>query len=507
VGKINLNAALPIPVLDDIIPAFKASVGHTMTIGIADVQGHLYYGEPITYSHCTSASIQVGQEAIGQVAVSFDDPTIPAAPAADFLARALSHLATETWRREQFTDEVIARYDELNLIYGLGASFVQGAAREEIFATILEETNRIIRADAGIIYSWDAERSDVVPVSFFGHQFEVDSWNSRVREVALNTLNAYEEAQLFDAETVICAPLRYNEQLLGALVLVYEADDKTFKASDVSLLTTLTYNTSLFIYAIQLMGELAQRNTDLETALNELQQARDQLSRAERLSIIGNTVADLVHDMKKPLSNALGYAGLLQEENLTYEERNMFAGQIVRFVRVFSDMTQEILDYVKGDEIFRKVPMRVNDIMDEVSNMLMPPGLEQPVKIIMNYDEASNAMINVDPRFVRVFQNLVNNSIDAIEINGGTQVEISAHTDGSVVRFSVTDDGPGVPMNIVREIFEPFFTFGKPRGTGLGLAIVSRMVSVHGGEIRYEPAPGHGARFIFTVPLDGHSSE
>lgn len=507
-GKINLNTTLPIPVLDDIIPAFKAAVGAAIQVGIADARGHSYYGEPKKKQpRCVSAPILVDHEEIGQLSVYTDDTAQSATPTAEFLARTLSYLATETWRRQQFSDEVIARYDELNLIYDLGTSFVQGVPVEEIFKNILVETDRIIRADAGVIYRWDADLSDVVPVSFFGHQFEVESWNSRVHEVALNTLNAYEEAQLFDAETIICAPLRYNERLLGALVLVYETNDKTFKASDVNLLTTLTHNTSLFIYAIQLMGELAQRNTDLETALTELQQTRDQLSRAERLSIIGNTVADLVHDMKKPLSNALGYAGLLQEENLTYEEQNMFAGQIVRFVRLFSDMTQEILDYVKGDETFRKVPMHVNDIMDEVSNMLMPPGLEQPVKIIMNYDAAGSTTIYVDPRFVRVFQNLVNNSIDAIEINGGSQVEISAQTDGNVVRFSVTDDGPGVPPNIVNAIFEPFKSFGKPRGTGLGLAIVSRMISVHGGEIYYEPAPDHGARFIFTVPIDGRGSE
>ncbi|NWG17779.1 MAG: ATP-binding protein, partial [Chloroflexi bacterium] len=120
-------------------------------------------------------------------------------------------------------------------------------------------------------------------------------------------------------------------------------------------------------------------------------------------------------------------------------------------------------------------------------------------------ETARGFTINVDrPRFVRVFQNLVNNSIDAIETNGGTQVEIHAEAVGGVIRFSVTDDGPGIPEHIVASIFEPGFTHGKSRGTGLGLAIVNRMVRAHSGEIHYEKAPEHGARFVFTVPINNN---
>ncbi|MBI5671247.1 MAG: GAF domain-containing sensor histidine kinase [Chloroflexi bacterium] len=493
-GKINLSTLLPIPVLDDIIPAFERSAGTIFTVVIADTDGQVYYGLlPPEQPHCAFAPIILNHEEIGRVGVYAAHANVPVIPAAEFLARVLSQLALETWRRQQLTDELLERYDELNLIYDLGTSFVQGVSQEVLFKTVLDETNRILRADAGVIYSWDAAKSNITPVSFFGHQFAVGAWNSRVHELALNTLSAYEEAQLFDSERVLCAPLRYNDILLGALVLVYEGDGKTFKANDMNLLTALAHNTALFIYAVRLM--------------DELKQTRDQLSRAERLSIIGQTVGSLVHDMRKPLSNAMGYAGLLQEENITFEERYQFAGQIIKYVRVFSDMAQEILDYISGDEKLRKAPVRVDDIMDQVSDLLMPPGLEQPVKIIMNYDRARGLFINVDrQRFVRVFQNLVNNSIDAIEISGGSKVEISADREDHYVRFSVTDDGPGVPPQSVHKIFEPGFSEGKPRGTGLGLAIVSRMVTVHGGEIRYESAPGQGARFVFRVPLNSNGT-
>lgn len=500
-GKITLRMILPQAVLDDLIPAFEASTGAGAII--ADEHGNVYYGKiDADLPCCALAPIHANHEHIGQVALYADTAHEMMPPAAEFLARSLSHLATEIWRRQQLSDEVLARYDELNLIYELGTSFIQGVSREQIFAHVLLETNRIVQADAGVIYSWNAQQNSMAPVSHFGDQFDASFWNGRVHELALSTLYAYEEAQLFDSEKVICAPLRYNDQLLGALVLLHEAEDKTFKANELNLLTTLTQNTSLFIYAIELMAELSERNTQLENALKDLQAARDKLHRTERLSIIGQTVGSLVHDMRNPLSNVMGYAGMLQDEYVSYEDRRMFAGQIVKYAHEFSDMAQEILDYIQGDETLRKAPTLVDIIMQEVWDKLMPPGLEQPIRITLNYDSARGYKINVDRfRFVRVFQNLVNNSIDAIENSGGSQVEIAAEADTDGIRFTITDDGPGIPEQIINTIFEPGFTHGKARGTGLGLAIVQRMVAFHGGQISYQAAPGGGARFIFTVPI------
>jgi signal transduction histidine kinase len=139
--------------------------------------------------------------------------------------------------------------------------------------------------------------------------------------------------------------------------------------------------------------------------------------------------------------------------------------------------------------------------MEFVRNLLNPPGLERPVKVIINTEAARGHRIDIDSqRFSRVFQNLVNNAIDAIESRGGSKVEIVVEPVGKDIRFTITDDGPGLPPQVLERLFEPFTTFGKRHGTGLGLPIVRRMVSIHGGDIRYEPASGGGACFVFTIP-------
>jgi signal transduction histidine kinase len=252
----------------------------------------------------------------------------------------------------------------------------------------------------------------------------------------------------------------------------------------------------------RLVAKLAHEKAELEKTLTELQATKDKLSQNERLSIVGQTVGSLIHDMRKPLSNVMGYAGLLQETDLTHEERFEFAGQIIKYIEVFSAMAQEVLDYTSGDAGVNKSITTVDKFMKYVADLLNPPGLARDTKIIINYDAARDCLVNVDAqRFVRVFQNLVNNAVDAIETQGGSQVELRVEPVGNMIRFIVEDDGPGVPQKIIDSLFQPFVTMGKSNGTGLGLAIVDRMVMAHGGKIRYETAPTGGARFVFAIPL------
>jgi signal transduction histidine kinase len=238
----------------------------------------------------------------------------------------------------------------------------------------------------------------------------------------------------------------------------------------------------------------------MERTLGELQSTRDDLSRAERLSLIGQTVGGLVHDMRNPLNIVMGYAGLLQEGGLSEEDVVRFASQIITFVNTFSSMAQEILDYARDDEKVELEQVDLVEYMDSVEQLLKPPGLTRSAKIVLDLDAVQGHTAMVDrQRFSRVFQNLVNNALDAIEEGGGSQVTILARPLDKQIEFVISDDGPGVPDEIVSKLFEPLTTT-KSRGTGLGLAIVRRMVLIHNGSIRYESSQDGGAQFIVTIP-------
>ncbi|HAL83484.1 MAG TPA: hypothetical protein DCO83_15640 [Mucilaginibacter sp.] len=97
--------------------------------------------------------------------------------------------------------------------------------------------------------------------------------------------------------------------------------------------------------------------------------------------------------------------------------------------------------------------------------------------------------------------NLVNNAIDVLHdrqiVNG--VISISAKVEGKEATLNITDNGPGIPPEIIETLFEPFVTRGKRNGTGLGLSIVKQFIIGHGGKIAVYN--NNGATFTITLPL------
>jgi len=103
----------------------------------------------------------------------------------------------------------------------------------------------------------------------------------------------------------------------------------------------------------------------------------------------------------------------------------------------------------------------------------------------------------------QVWTNLIDNAIDAMEVNKKGQLIIRTERDREFVQVTITDDGPGIPENIRSQIFDPFFTTKEiGKGTGLGLDVVSRIVQQHRGSVKVNSRPGC-TEFIVCFLIDG----
>jgi signal transduction histidine kinase len=112
-----------------------------------------------------------------------------------------------------------------------------------------------------------------------------------------------------------------------------------------------------------------------------------------------------------------------------------------------------------------------------------------------------NAMIG---ELNQVWTNLIDNALDAMEINGNGVLEIKTAPAKDCVQVSVIDNGPGIPDEIKSRIFDPFFTTKEVgKGTGLGLDVVVRIVQQHHGSIKVNSVPGRTA-FIVEFPINGN---
>jgi len=115
----------------------------------------------------------------------------------------------------------------------------------------------------------------------------------------------------------------------------------------------------------------------------------------------------------------------------------------------------------------------------------------------VRYPEEARASVDA-PRMLRVLHNLLANSLDAMR--GGGLLDIRCGRVNGSCQLSVRDSGCGMPENVRRRVFEPFFTHGKAQGTGLGMAIVQRIVEEHGGSVRVDSAPGEGTTVTLALP-------
>jgi signal transduction histidine kinase len=108
-------------------------------------------------------------------------------------------------------------------------------------------------------------------------------------------------------------------------------------------------------------------------------------------------------------------------------------------------------------------------------------------------------ILNVDPDRIRqVLINLISNAINYSPDN--SEIQISVAPDEDTVTITVKDNGPGIPLDVQKKIFDKFYTIGKRHGTGLGLAICKGIVEAHNGEISVVQGLEKGSAIYFTLP-------
>jgi two-component system NtrC family sensor kinase len=126
--------------------------------------------------------------------------------------------------------------------------------------------------------------------------------------------------------------------------------------------------------------------------------------------------------------------------------------------------------------------------------------LKQGIEVIKDYDEIP--FVNCYPdELVQVWTNLISNSIQAMNNKG--IITISIKKVNEIVKISIRDNGPGIPVEIRDKIFDPFFTTKKAgEGTGIGLDLVMKIIKKHKATLELESEVGVGTNFIITLPIN-----
>jgi two-component system nitrogen regulation sensor histidine kinase NtrY len=240
----------------------------------------------------------------------------------------------------------------------------------------------------------------------------------------------------------------------------------------------------------------------LVRAFNEMVSRLDAQSRrlvdVEKMAAWRDIARHLAHEIKNPLLPI----------RLTVEElRDQYGGDDARYrelveesARVVGDELDHLQNLVKEFSSFARMP----DLSIRVGS------LEALVRDVARLYSQVETRIEVDPdipdfafdadQMRRVLVNLMDNALAVAKGGEAAQVRVRlVRSDGSAV-MTVSDNGPGIPAEIKRKVFDPYFTTRK-EGSGLGLAVVKNIVLMHGGSIDVGGGEGEGAVFTITLPL------
>ncbi|OGR04590.1 MAG: hypothetical protein A2284_06170 [Deltaproteobacteria bacterium RIFOXYA12_FULL_61_11] len=250
--------------------------------------------------------------------------------------------------------------------------------------------------------------------------------------------------------------------------------------------------------------EMAQDVTEVVELRRRLEQVEKEKLEAERLAVVGETVAGLAHGMKNILMGLEGglfvFKDGLAKNNPEVLQRGwgMIEGNVARI----SSFAKEFLGFARGAKARARL-VDPNAILEEVAALYRPMLDQAGIALQLEAGQVLEPMA-VDPEGLHTcLTNLLSNAADACLAGERKhrRITLRCEEEDKIVRFFVKDNGVGMDAEVRRKAFTSFFST-KPvgKGTGLGLLTTRRIVAEHGGRVEVSSARGRGSTFVLVFP-------
>lgn len=291
----------------------------------------------------------------------------------------------------------------------------------------------------------------------------------------------------FHAE--VCAPLWYQEDLIGFVVLSLRRNGRPYTEACLEVLDWLSSQISPFLQNSLLHEKIRTQKAELE-AMGDLK---------------SQIIANLSHELRTPLTSILGFAELLSEEidgSLNEEQKRHLSqvieggGRLLKTLSALVDMAKlEAGQYPLNISQFHLLPL-VEGLTEGIpfnGATVLHVALDNQTPFVYG-----------DLQLVRqIFVNLLDN---AAKYTHQGSVEISASKKGEMLEICIADTGIGIAEEKLTDIFQGFYQVNggltrEFQGTGVGLNLAKKLVEIHGGRLWVRSKPGLGSHFYFTLPL------
>lgn len=223
------------------------------------------------------------------------------------------------------------------------------------------------------------------------------------------------------------------------------------------------------------------------------------LLRAEKLASTAELAAGVAHEINNPLGIVQNYVELLKLRDLDGDSR-MKLGKIENEVNRIAKIVGSMLSFSKFSDVsFHEVD--VAEALEEVMVLLSHRFAEKGIAVSKIVPREPAHILGDENKLKQLFLNLFANSIEAVPEGGAIEVVVSVGGGRETVEVAITDNGCGIPPEIMGRIYDPFFSTKKTRkNAGLGLSICQRIVDLHNGMLSCTSQPGASTSFQVRFP-------
>ena len=300
-------------------------------------------------------------------------------------------------------------------------------------------------------------------------------------------------------ESVALIPLRSGDSIIG-LLQMNDFRKNVFSKHIIGFFEGIGSSVGIALERIRMINELTRYSGKLEIMVDErtkeLQEAQQQLIRKEKLAVLGELAGGVSHELRNPIGaikNA-SYFLKMESDTLTRDMRetiDIIDNEVSNATRIVSTL----LDFARPrPPTFVKID--INDFLRKYLSRLSPDA----VSIVYEFNDSLPDLKADDVQVTRIFDNIVNNAIQAMP-EGGTLTVKTAVEDDHWISIAISDTGIGIPADQLEKLFEPLYTT-KAKGIGLGLSIVKTLVERHNGRITVQSEKNRGTMVTVRFPLD-----
>jgi len=261
-------------------------------------------------------------------------------------------------------------------------------------------------------------------------------------------------------------------------------------------------------------GTLAQKQQEvvshvaaLEQVNSDLQIAREEAIRSEKMASVGLLAAGTAHEIGTPLASVMGYAEILAQELEQNPAQSDYLNRILDGCGRIDRIVRGLLEYARPKQATSE-RIDLVQLVRRTVELLQHQGQFKGITVTLSAEEGLPPVMLDPHQMQQVLINLLLNAGDAMANGGTLALQIRAGVATATQLLEIKDSGIGIAAEHINRLFDPFFTTKPPgRGTGLGLAISARIVEGFGGTISVTSKVGKGSCFTVHLPLRSLGSE